>query len=199
MARAWGALGASACAGCGAPRTLLCDDCRQTLQHLPIDPTPGMDRALAAFRYAGGARSLLLDLKLKGRRCAAEPLVAGMCDAVYRHGLIGEALTFVPGRRADVARRGYDHAEVLARAMGRRLGLPVLDSLRRRTEPPDQASLSAAQRWPNQKGAFAARAVPERVVLVDDLLTTGATGGACALALRTAGAVHVEAVVACRA
>ncbi|MGH2820050.1 MAG: ComF family protein, partial [Actinomycetota bacterium] len=97
------------------------------------------------------------------------------------------------------ARRGYDHAEVLARAASARLGMPCMRLLARRRDPPDQTSLGAAQRRRNLSGAFVAFACPSPVVLADDLVTTGATASACAAALLAAGVPAVEVLVPCRA
>jgi predicted amidophosphoribosyltransferase len=114
-------------------------------------------------------------------------------------GLTAEVVTWVPGRANENRRRGLDHAEVLAAEVGRALGLPVRPLLIRTGHRPDQSSLGAAERWANLRGAFVAEECPERVALVDDLVTTGATASACARALRAAGALRVEVLAACSA
>jgi predicted amidophosphoribosyltransferase len=141
----------------------------------------------------------VLGLKLDARRPFAEPLVAAMVDEVRRRGLDAGVVTWVPGRRRDIRRRGFDHAEVLARGLARRLGLGARSTLRRVDARPDQTTLSGAARRRNLRGAFAARPCPQTVALVDDLVTTGATASACAAALRRAGAPSVEVIAACRA
>lgn len=95
--------------------------------------------------------------------------------------------------------RGFDHAEVIARRVASRLGLPLVGLLQRTATRPDQTTLSGLERRNNLIGAFRAGPCPRAVVLVDDLVTTGATASACAQALRSAGAVWVEAVAPCRA
>ncbi len=154
---------------------------------------------LAAWPYEGAARSLILELKLRGRRAAAVPLVEAIVREVGRQGLDGEVVTWVPGRRADTRRRGFDHAEVLARGVARRLGLRSRDLLSRTSTRPDQAGLSAVERRVNLTGAFESQGCRAPVVLVDDLVTTGATAIACASALAAAGVPSVELLVACRA
>jgi predicted amidophosphoribosyltransferase len=153
---------------------------------------------VAAWAYEGVARELVLALKLRADRAAAEPLVEAMCRATRRWGLAGSAVTWVPGRERDTRERGFDHAEVLARGVARRLGLGAGRLLARTGSRPDQTGLSAAARRSNLVGAFVARTGPPAVVLVDDVVTTGATASACALALRAAGAEHVEVLVPCR-
>jgi predicted amidophosphoribosyltransferase len=164
-----------------------------------VPEVPGVDHLVAALPYEAGARSLVLDLKLRGDRSAAEPLARALTRAVAAEGLAAEVLTWVPGKPRENRARGFDHAGVLAAEVGLRLGLPVAPLLDRRGEQRDQTSLGAAERWANLQGAFAATACPPRVALVDDLVTTGATAAACAAALRAAGATRVEVLAACSA
>jgi ComF family protein len=195
-----GLLGPARCEGCGAHAGALCEDCREALGR-PVDTTPiaGADRVLARWAYEGAARDLVLALKLRAARTAAVPLVAAMRGEVLSQGLLGDVITWVPGRRRDTRRRGFDHAEVLARGLARALGLDARPLIRRKAEPPDQTTLGAAARRVNLRGAFEAGPCPREVVVVDDLITTGATATTCALALRVAGAASVEIVVPCRA
>ena len=193
-------LGRYRCAACGAPGAPICPPCSRDL--VPAEdrrPPSGVDRLIAGFSYGAGARSLVLALKLRGLRAAAAPLAARLAGCVHRKGLSAEALTWVPGRRKDIARRGFDHAEVLARTLARAIGVPALGLLARKVDRPDQTELGAVARRANLEGAFAAERAPGRVALVDDLVTTGATAGACAAALRGAGAVEVELLAACSA
>ncbi|MEO7333617.1 MAG: phosphoribosyltransferase family protein [Gemmatimonadota bacterium] len=107
----------------------------------------------------------------------------------------------VPLAPKRLATRGYNQAERLAAALGRLTGLEVVDAaLARRRETPTQTALTPEGRRANMAGAFAGEGVRGRtVVLVDDVLTTGATLGACAEALRVAGAARVDAVTFARA
>ncbi len=194
-------LGSGVCAGCGDRGAALCAGCRARLAR-PLEDAriPGVERVLAPWDYAGAARSLILALKLRGRRSAAGPLADAMFEEALVRGLESSVVTWVPGRRGDTRVRGYDHAEVLGAEVGARLGLPVLGLLRRAgSRRADQTALGKEDRWTNLEGAFFARNCPAGVVLVDDLVTTGATAGACSEALRNAGAQTVEVLVACRA
>lgn len=185
------------CAGCGAGGLRLCPSCAAALSS-PDPPLPaGLDRARSALRYEGAARALVLSLKLRGDRSAADPLVGAMVALAQRHGVRAEIVTWVPGRRREQRVRGFDHAETLARGLAPALGLPCSGLLGRVAERPDQTSLGAAQRRSNLQGAFRARSAATAVLLVDDLLTTGATATACAEALRASGASFVEAMTAC--
>jgi predicted amidophosphoribosyltransferase len=122
-----------------------------------------------------------------------------MCRSAWRDGISGDVVTWVPGNAVEARRRGYDHGEVLARLVAARLGIPPVRLLASVSPKADQTKLSGAQRRENPKGAFVARPVHGRVVLVDDVMTTGATICACAGALLGAGAGAVEGLVGCRA
>lgn len=193
-------LGSSRCRRCGERGPALCDPCLREVER-PREEVivPRASRVLVPFVYEDPARALVLDLKLRARRAAATPLVAGMCDEAMRLGLLGDTITWVPGRRAGISERGFDHAEVLARGIGVRLGLPVTPALEAAFDRLDQTELSAAERRRNLAGAFTARACKGSVIVVDDLITTGATASAATAALRGAGATQVEILAACRA
>lgn len=112
------------------------------------------------------------------------------------------ALVPIPLHRARLRGRGYDQALELARPLACALDLPMLDGALLRARPTEpQSRLDAAQRRRNLKGAFAVRAgaaLPAHVVLVDDVMTTGATLHAAALALKRAGVARVDAWVCAR-
>lgn len=159
----------------------------------------GGTRVLTALSYEGPARSLVLDLKLQGRRAAAKPLVQALVECVHRHGSEAGVVAWVPGRRADIRRRGFDHAHVLALGVAASLGLPARRLLRRAGRRPDQAGLGRDDRWRNAEGSFRGRPSPVPVVVVDDLVTSGATASAAVAALTMAGVPSVEILAACRA
>lgn len=112
-----------------------------------------------------------------------------------------DAITPVPIPHRRRLLRGFDQAELLAIPVARRLGVPVLRMLRR-IEPTEQSTRSARQRVIGARGAFAhvGAPAPERVLLIDDVITSGATARACAEALLCAGArqVHLLCVAGAR-
>lgn len=139
------------------------------------------------------ARALTLALKRRGRRPLARALGDLLAGLAQRHALDGEVVAFVPsGSRARA--HGFDHTELIARAMGRFLGVPVRRLLVRAKEGPRQADVPFMERRSNVRGRFAARATNGRVLLVDDVFTTGATVEACSLALLSSGAGSVDVV-----
>lgn len=201
------------CVGCGAPGRSICPACRRLLLPGPgrrdPDPRPpGLPPVHVAGPYADVLRAAILAHKERGARALGAPLGDALAAAVASAVPQGPVLLVpVPTTRAAVAARGDDTVLLLARAAARALragGRPararqVLRTGRRRR---DQAGLSAADRAGNVRHAFtagrAARRLPAHlpVVVVDDVVTTGATALAAVSALRAAG-VRVAAVAGC--
>ena len=187
------------CIVCGSGGSVLCDECAgELVPPLEDAPIPGLSKVIAPWRYEGAARRLILDLKLRALAGASVPLAEAMANEVRAAGSGATTVTWVPGKRADMRRRGFDHAERLARGVSQRIGMPAIPLLERVGKPLDQAGLSATQRHENLRGAFRARACSGVILLVDDLVTTGATATACARALKAAGARRVELLAVCR-
>lgn len=179
------------CTRCGSPSLLdvpRCLDC----------PPPAVTSARAPFRYEGPAREAVHRLKFSGWRDVGAALAGAIaaCDGLAD----ADVVTWVPLARRRLAERGYDQARALAVSLARELGLPVVGLLRRGVATGPQSQRRGAERRTAMRGAFApGRPAPQRVLLVDDVLTTGATAAACAEALREAGAVEVHLAAAARA
>ena len=210
-----------ACLACRRPLTgagqQLCAPCRRALPWLPAPhcprcalpspcrPCPAagapFDAAWAPLVHAGAARTLVTALKFRGRLAVAD-LMAAQIAAGAPAGLLAPPAVLVPvpahpRRRRE---RGFDQAERLARALSRRSRLPVRAPLRRAPTAARQLGASRAARLaPERLKIAAAGPAPARVVLVDDVHTTGATLRACAAALRAAGAGRIACVTYARA
>jgi ComF family protein len=194
-------LGDPCCARCGLPFAYEAGadaECGQCL----ADP-PRFDRMRAAVAYGDIARRVALKLKYSSRPGVAETLAGLMA----RHlgppppeSEDGDALLVpVPLHRWRIWSRGYNQSALIAAALSRRSGIPAVPDLLRRTRrTPPLRGLGRRERAETVRGAFAlapggkAKVAGRRIVLVDDVFTTGATAGACAALLRRAGAAQVE-------
>jgi ComF family protein len=158
------------------------------------------------LRYGDLAREAIHAFKFGGRRTLADPLgdlLAGLGLSALP-GAAPDVLVPVPLHPCRARERGYNQALLLARRLERAWGVPVaVDALRRAVATQPQADLDAAARRRNVRDAFAVHS-PElvagrHVLLVDDVLTTGATAGECAMSLRRAGAATVGVLTVARA
>jgi predicted amidophosphoribosyltransferase len=188
-----------ACAGCRRPGAVLCADCRP---HGPPRPSLATGlTVLAAGDYQGGLRSALIAYKERGRTELARPLGGLLAAAVGATGELAAAACLVPVPSAARARRerGGDHVLRLARVAARLTGLPISRALRLDHAVLDSAGLGRGERAANLAGAFVAvrGAGGLRPIVVDDIVTTGATLHEAVRALRAAGwPVPSAAVVA---
>ncbi|MGZ6946399.1 MAG: ComF family protein [Acidimicrobiia bacterium] len=185
------------CPGCGAAAEPICHACRESLQPAPpLAAPPGLDGLAVAFAYEGVARELVARLKYRNARAGVSWLAAAMLDRLP-HTTTVDVVTWAPTTPAHRRSRGFDHAELLARSVGRRAGLPVRALLTRLPGPPQ----TGARRDERQAGPrFRARpdAANRRILLIDDVVTTGATLAAAAGALRRGGASAVLGLTAAR-
>jgi competence protein ComFC len=187
-------VGRPICSRCGTPtafETFVCGECK--------DVDFGFESARAPLRYEGVGEQIVHSLKYRGYTRVVERLVAPLMLGVLDRGERFDAVVPVPLHRSRLRRRGFNQAELLARAVAAPLKAPVSDKLRAVRRTLDQVELSAPERRANVEGAFAARErVRGRVLLVDDVFTTGATTSECAETLLAGGAREVHAVSLCR-
>jgi ComF family protein len=159
--------------------------------------------------FAGPVRAALHDLKYAGERRLAVPLGDALARRWARVGTGAQVIVPVPVHAERERRRGYDQAALIAEVAGERLGLPVVRAVERQRATVAQFELGRDERAANVAGAFGvgasasgranARAIAGRwILLVDDVVTTGATLAACAFALERAGARAVSAIAVAR-
>lgn len=187
------------CPGCGARAEPVCPACAATMRSAPGGPAPAPLLAWrAAWVYEGVARELVARLKYRNTRHVVPFVADAMVAALGRRRDDVGVVVPVPTTASRARARGFDHADLLATAIARRIGRPVSPVLRRGAGPP-QTGLPAAQRWrgPSFRVTHPLGATV-RALLVDDIATTGATLAAAARALVDAGAAPPIAVVAAR-
>ena len=182
------------CAGCGGPGPSPCRQCTNDMRFVGEMPSPEPLAGLwAAFAYAGAGRELLARLKYRNQRSCVRWLASAMAGALPPD-LVVDAVTWAPTSDQRRRRRGFDQAELLARTLGREVGLPVVSMLKR-IDAAGQTGRSRSQRY--RAPVFAPRRPsPTAVLVVDDVITTGATLQGAAKTLIRAGAKNVGAVVA---
>ncbi|HWQ12343.1 MAG TPA: ComF family protein [Roseiflexaceae bacterium] len=193
------------CAGCRKVGALLCAACRAALR-----PYPGGLRnqpaSLAAvqivYLFDGPLRAAVHQLKYRRVRRMARPLGELLAADLAARPLPFAAVAAVPLHATRLAERGFNQAEELAAEVARAWGCTLIGAgLARTRATGQQARLDARGRAENVRGAFVwvgKRPPPRQVLLVDDVLTTGATMGACADALRDAGAEEVYGLALAR-
>jgi ComF family protein len=166
-----------------------------------VDP-PAFTWARAAAEYRDTLREALHAFKFNGRRWLARPLadlIVEQCGPILPPG--ASALVPVPLGRERERERGFNQAALLAERLARPLGVPVRPRwLARLRATLPQSELTAADRAGNVRGAFGASSAVagQHVIVVDDVLTTGATVAECARALRSAGAAAVGVLTVAR-
>jgi predicted amidophosphoribosyltransferase len=186
-------LGSTLCDRCGAPTAWPVRRCRECAGR-----RLAFASARAAVAYDGAVRPLVAAWKERGLRRLAGLAAELVVEALPRPSVA--ALCFVPADRDRSLKRGHHPAQRLALELGRRWELPVEPLVRRARPTTRQRGLKLADRRRNVAGAFAgAGRAPPRVVLVDDVYTSGATASTAASALRKAGARRVEVVTFARA
>jgi ComF family protein len=191
------------CACCGLPfevdpgEELLCGVC--------LKRRPAFARARAVFRYDERSRHLILGFKHGDRLNGAPAFGHWMARAGAPLLSAADMVAPVPLHWTRLFHRRYNQAALLAHAVGRASGVKVIpDLLLRRRRTPSQGGLNATERQRNMRGAFAlkpahvGRVEGRRVVLIDDVLTTGATASACAETLIEAGASAVDVLTLAR-
>jgi len=205
------ALGGAGCERCGQPLAtwslsgareagpaegLLCPECQAR--------TYGFDRARSYALYKGAIVRAIVLLKFEDMEPLGRWFAERLVEVARREAISVDVVVPVPLHRQRERERGYNQADLIAKPLARKLGLAYRAVLLTRTKPrPDKHILSLEERWDSVRGAFATRPGTKvdnlRVLLVDDVMTTGATLDAAARTLRDAGAKSVIGLTVARA
>lgn len=182
------------CLVCGAPidnEADYCIRCQNTESVYKLNRSP--------LAYEGIAKDLIHMLKFGGKKYIVGTLGAMMSDTFIKNRMDGEIIVFVPMSDSEYKRRGFNQAELLANEVGKRLNIPVLPALRKIKETSAQKELGGKERRENLKGAFICvfdEIKGRKILLIDDVFTTGATANECASVLLRAKAKEVSVLTA---
>ena len=179
------------CLKCGRKTVLptpCCNECSGRELHFDI--------ARSVFTYSSPINAAIMRLKYEGERYLAEDFAKYLADAYRRAAVECDVIIFIPIEEDRKRKRGYNQAEVIARALSDEISLPVVGDVlykKRRTE--SQVGLTLKQRLINLSGSFGVRNRSEiegkRILLIDDVMTTGTTVSVASEKLRSSGAAKI--------
>ena len=183
----------------------VCRDCTAKIPEKPFSrkfalPGGGAEgfQVFSPLSYEGGYKKTIYRFKFRGQKGLAKPMGRLMAELADHMEIPFDAVTWAPMTDKKRRERGYDQSELLARAAAKELNLPCLPLLKKVRENKTQHELSARQRWLNVKNAYRAEKAAEgkTLLLIDDIVTTGATVSECAKTLYAAGAKAVVGLCA---
>lgn len=178
------------CSICGRPLTVdnTCPGC--------IGPQAKIDVIRAPFLFGGAIRQAVHELKYNNLKAIAPLLASFLHDYLLENPLRTDVIVPVPIHQKRYRERGYNQSALIARELGKISRIPVVEDclIRKINTPPQVRTTGALERWQNMANAFVCadrRLADKRVLLIDDVSTSGATLNACASALKDAGTATV--------
>ena len=183
------------CLNCGVAidnEAQYCDRCQNNPSLFKINRSP--------LIYDGLARDMIHSLKFGGKKYLVKTIGAMMADTFLKYRMEGEIIVPVPMTKSDEKKRGFNQAELLAYEVGARLNIPVLPALSKTRETSVQKELTGKDRAGNLTKAFEViypQVKDRKILLIDDIFTTGATAGECANTLLKAKCKEVSVLTAC--
>ena len=174
------------CSVCDRPANGICKPCVNALEPAVVPPLLGFADAMVLCSYEGVGADLVRSIKFRNRRQALSALTKALSTSLAKN---LDAIVAVPAQSARLRERGFHVPDLMASRLSKQLSFPVIKPLVR----VDEGSQQGRDRAERQAVEFRATStVPERILLVDDVVTTGATAVACSVTLGLAGARHVE-------
>lgn len=183
------------CLNCGVSidnEAQYCDRCQKQSSLFKVNRSP--------LIYDGNAREMLHGLKFGGKKYLVKTIGAMMADTFLKYRMEGEIIVPVPMFEKDEKKRGFNQAELLAYEVGKRLNIPVLPALKKVISTATQKELSGKERAENLDKCFEVvfpQVKDRKILLVDDIFTTGATANECTKALLKGKCKEVSVLTAC--
>ncbi|EJE7234672.1 ComF family protein [Clostridium sporogenes] len=185
---------------------LICKECLKAIKHCSdvkiIEKGKNCFSAFPTCYYSGIMMELILNLKYKGDFKSGEVIANLMCRKAKEININTDIITFVPSSKKSYKKRGYNQSEYLARNISKSINIPMVHCLKKNINTKDQIGLNRIERWLNVKDSFKVyneRYVEnKRILLIDDVLTTGATSFYCANELKKSGAKEIFILTAAK-
>lgn len=186
---------------------IICDKCLRSLPCVPLAAQKQrfshVSACVSPLYYEGLVRQSLLRYKFGGLSFYAEHYADFVAKCIDENKIICDSITWVPLSRRRLRKRGYDQARLLAEAIAVKSGIPCVRMLEKwRNNPPQSRTDKASERRENVAGVYRcvnnAQVEGKRILLIDDIVTTGSTLSECAGVLRRAGAADVTAATVAR-
>lgn len=152
-------------------------------------------KGYSASYYSGNITKLILNFKYKNNFRCGDILGGFMIELIEKENIQFDLIAFVPMTSSSMKKRGYNQSKILAKIIGKKFGIKVIDCIKKVKETKDQIGLSAEERWKNVSKSFEFndnKNISEKnILLVDDVFTTGATTYSCAITIIENGAKDV--------
>lgn len=193
----------NSCYLCGKEGELkynLCPDCMEFLdefRELKNLHLNYLDEVFVAFEYKGVVKDMIISFKFKDDLYLKKGFGEILSEIILKNNLQEGVLAFVPMERGEYNKRGYNQCEILAKEVSKSTGMEVTKLLKKIKKTKRQVGLGYEERQENLRGAYEFKGdlTGRDVVLIDDILTTGATGDECAKTLKEKGASKVSLIV----
>ncbi|MFR2891701.1 ComF family protein [Peptoniphilus grossensis] len=176
----------------------LCPACYELVNKNPTFyyDIEGLDDLIVSSTYAGIMRRLIIDFKFKGKLSYGEIISEIMIEKLLERNLSEEVLTFVPMHPRRERERGYNQSKILAETIAKKLDLKCQEVFEKVKDTKFQVGLKKDQRQENLKNAFEVIKIPEEIIIVDDVITTGTTISELVKVAKASGIKKVTALIA---
>lgn len=175
--------------------------CQECISLINKDPAyyydiEGLDDLIVSSTYSGIMRRLIIDFKFKGKLSYGEIISEIMTEKILDKNLRDQVITYVPMHWKKEGERGYNQSKILAEKIARNLDLPCQDVFEKVVDTKFQVGLKKFDREENLRGAFHVKNYAQEIIIVDDVITTGATISELTKIAKKAGIKKVTALIA---